>query len=313
MITELDSATKATWLRFVDEIEPHRQDLFRYCLKLTGNPFDAEDLVHDGMMRTFSSMASHREPLSSPRGFLLKTTSNLWIDAIRRSRLGMLNETELLQEIDTDDLRDAVSKLISTVNPREQVIIVLHEVFEMTHKEIAGALSTTEGAVKVALHRSRGKLKKAELPARAPKQLVENFITVFQTHDIEAIKALLAPEFEANVFPYTSEENGPDFHAEKGWINGCLFHHIAEREEGAVPYPLHIEVREVAGEFVALVFRNHGEGNKLEEIWRFEADEGELIRVRDYGFCPELVSWVAAELELPFNKVGYRLHENSYQ
>ena len=246
MFTELNSATKETWLRFVDEIEPHRQDLFRYCLKLTGNPFDAEDLVHDGMLKTFSSMASHVEPLSSPMGFLLKTTSNLWIDAVRRSQLGMLGETELLEEIDTDDLREAVSMLISNVNPREQVIIVLHEVFEMTHKETARVLSTTEGAVKVALHRTRGKLKRALLPARAPKHLVENFITIFQTHNIDAIKALLAPDFEADVFPYTPDKTGPQHHAEKGWINGCLFHHIPEREATREAYPLHIEVREMA-------------------------------------------------------------------
>lgn len=313
MSTEAIAATQETWLRFVDEIEPYRKDLFRYCLKLTANPFDAEDLVHDGMLKTFSSMASHEQPLSSAWGFLLKITSNLWIDSIRRSQLGLLIETERVDAIDNDELREAVTKLIAGVNPKQQVIIILSDVFELTHKEIAQVLSTTEGAVKVALHRTRAKLRQTVLPARAPKQVVENFIRVFQTHDIDAITALLAPDFEADVFPYILGTSGRQHHAKQGWINGCLFHHIPAREASGEAYPLQIEVRGLFGEFVALVSRLSGGTHKLEEIWRFEAEDGELTSVRDYGFSPDLVGWVAGELKLQFNKVGYRLHKDSYR
>ena len=309
----ITTSTKETWIRFVDEVEPYRQDMFRYGLKLTGNPFDAEDLVHDAMLKAFGSMATHVEPISSPRGFLLRITSNLWIDAVRRSQLCALTEVESVENADEGQLTEAVAHLVSQVNPREQVIVVLIEVFEMTHKEVAKVLSTTEGAVKVALHRTRAKLKQTRLSPRAPKALVEEFIQIFQTHDVNAIKILLGPDFEADVFPYTPDKSGRDHHAEKGWLNGCLYHHVAQREAAKDAYPLYLEVVELWGEFVVLVCRDHGEGQKLEEVWRFEADDDQLIRVWDYGFSPELVNHVAKTLNLPFNKVGYRLHKHSYE
>ena len=309
----MGASTKETWIRFVDEVEPYRQDMFRYGLKLTGNPFDAEDLVHDAMLKAFSSMATHVESISSPRRFLLKITSNLWIDAVRRSQLSVLTEVGSVESADEGQLTEAVAQLVSHVNPREQVIIVLSDVFEMTHKEVAKMLSTTEGAVKVALHRTRAKLKQTRLSPRAPKALVEEFIKVFQTHDVNAIKMLLGPDFDADVFPYTPDKSGRDHHAEKGWLNGCLFHHIAQREAAEEAYPLYLEVAELWGEFIVLVFRDHGEGKKVEEVWRFETDDDQLIRVWDYGFSPELVSHAAKTLNLPFNKVGYRLHRDSYQ
>ncbi|GHI28032.1 hypothetical protein Shyd_94030 [Streptomyces hydrogenans] len=42
--------------------------------------------------------------------------------------------------------------------PQERAAVVLKDVFDLPLKEIAAMLSTTEGAVKAALHRGRGRL-----------------------------------------------------------------------------------------------------------------------------------------------------------
>ena len=36
----ISKVTKETWIRFIDEVEPYRADMFRYALKLSGNPFE---------------------------------------------------------------------------------------------------------------------------------------------------------------------------------------------------------------------------------------------------------------------------------
>jgi len=64
---ELARGVEEAWLAFVDRIEPLRRDLFRFSLGLTGNPFDAEDLVHNGMLRAFGTLGQHREPIRHPR------------------------------------------------------------------------------------------------------------------------------------------------------------------------------------------------------------------------------------------------------
>jgi len=122
----------------------------------------------------------------------------------------------------------------------------------------------------------------------------------------------LTEDFQATVFP-AGAGRGRDFASEEGWLYGCFYHHIPQREAARDPYPLHLEVHEVAGEPVVVVCRDHGEGPVLEEIWRFEAEDGALAAVKDYGFCPELVYHVAERLGVPAGHVGYRFGEGSYQ
>ena len=69
---ELATGVDRAWLRFVDTIEPLRPDLFRFALRLAGNPFDAEDLVHEGMLRAFGTFGREREAIRNPRSFLFR-------------------------------------------------------------------------------------------------------------------------------------------------------------------------------------------------------------------------------------------------
>lgn len=318
---QTDAGLRTAWETFATSIEPLRPDLFRFCLKLTGNPFDAEDLVHDGMLKAFGSLALYRHQIYEPRGYMLRVLCNLWVDATRRrARVECrdLEDVAATSGTDSIELREAVSGLLEHLNPRERFVLVMKEVFEMSHREIADALSMSEGAVKVAMHRTRKRLPlpaapAPTAPARCHRELVQRFIDVFQTHDMEAIKALLTEDFQAEVFP-AGAARGRDYAAEKnGWLYGCFYHHIPEREAAQDPYPLHLVLQEVASEPVVLVFRDHGQGTVLEEIWRFESDDGALARVTDYGFCPDLVRHVAEDLDVPFGFVGYRFATASYR
>lgn len=37
--------------RFLEVLEPHRADLYRFCRGLTGSPWDAEDLAQESLLR----------------------------------------------------------------------------------------------------------------------------------------------------------------------------------------------------------------------------------------------------------------------
>jgi RNA polymerase sigma-70 factor, ECF subfamily len=81
-------ALRASWDRFVDELEPLRPELFRLALRLAGNAFDAEDLVHDALLRAFGSLGFASGEIRSPRAYLCRVLTNLWIDECRRARRG---------------------------------------------------------------------------------------------------------------------------------------------------------------------------------------------------------------------------------
>lgn len=316
----LASDVREAWSSFIDVIEPLRPDLFRFCLRLTGNPFDAEDLVHDGMLRAFGTLGLGGEQIRQPRSFLFRVLTNLWIDELRRARPELrgaeASDLPAPEMSDPGELRDAVELAFEQLTPRERAAVVLKEGFDLGHAEIAEVLSTSEGAVKVALHRGRRRLAgEATESARRPRvssQLLDRLVLAIRAHDLEAVKALVVADLEAEVFP-SGFLVGVEEHAKRGWIHGTFYHHIPEREARRAGYPLQLEIRDVAGERVVLVLRDYGEGAALEEIWLIEESDGRVARIRDYCFSPDLVGWVAEHCRLPFRSVGYRFRPGVYR
>ena len=323
----LKESVEAAWTRFIDLMAPDRGDLFGCALKLTGNPFDAEDLVHDALLKGFAAMPAQYGRVYSPRAYMFRILTNLWIDQTRRARpVATVEEAHDMEDTamaadDTVAVREAAETLLAVLPPRERAALVLKELCGFSHRDVAELLSSTESAVKTALHRGRRRLaahrdnppQQPERAPRASRDLVERFVAAMRAHDLGAIKALVVDSLEAGTFP-SGTGVGVEFHEKEGWLNGCFYHHIPWRVETGTPFPLDLEVHDWAGESVVLSFRETGdEGRVLEEIWRLEEIDGRVARIRDYCFCPDLVRHVADSLGAPFKAVGYRFEEDIFE
>ena len=80
-LAEIADQVKTTWHRFAEVFEPLRPELYRYCRALTPNAWDAEDLVQDTLARGLVTLGCLFEPVESPRAWLFRVASNLWIDS----------------------------------------------------------------------------------------------------------------------------------------------------------------------------------------------------------------------------------------
>ena len=81
--------------RFSQSFEPLRPELYRYCRHLTRSPWDAEDLAQDTLARALVTLGTMIRPeIASPRAWLFRVATNLYIDRGRRAReeLGELPE-----------------------------------------------------------------------------------------------------------------------------------------------------------------------------------------------------------------------------
>ena len=81
---QLSDDLSATWVQFVDAIEPLRGALHTYCRTLTHSVWDAEDLVQETLLRAFGSMGAGYPKIDSPRAFLFRLSFALMKWAIRR-------------------------------------------------------------------------------------------------------------------------------------------------------------------------------------------------------------------------------------
>src|SRR6185295_4099287 len=73
--------------RFSQGFEPLRPELYRYCRHLTRSPWDAEDLAQDTLARALVTLGTMIRPeIDSPRAWLFRVATNLYIDRARRVR-----------------------------------------------------------------------------------------------------------------------------------------------------------------------------------------------------------------------------------
>src|SRR5262245_38041725 len=123
---------RSAWHRWIDMLVPLRPALHGYCRRLTGNLWDAEDLVQNTLLRAFAHWGVTYPGVRNPRGYLLRTATNVWIDTMRRRRV---EARAAGPDLDppaggaapdaSTDVRDAGHRLLQRLSPQERAAVVL--------------------------------------------------------------------------------------------------------------------------------------------------------------------------------------------
>jgi RNA polymerase sigma-70 factor, ECF subfamily len=71
---------------------------------------------------------------------------------------------------DAADLRARVEGALALLPPRLRAVVVLRDVYDLSHEAIAAELGISESAAKVRLHRARRKLRSEVFPGREDEQ-----------------------------------------------------------------------------------------------------------------------------------------------
>src|SRR2546425_4035927 len=160
----------------------------------------------------------------------------------------------------------------------------------MSLEEIAELLATTTGAVKAALHRGRGRLREPEGAAASRRpvpspELLDRFIERYNTKDVKGLVALMLDGG-------SGENVGNSVHIGLDPSEGTpqflykVVHGHDEWPPQTRPDSVRIERVEFEGEPIALLFATRWGREALEDVFRFEEQDGRIARIRAYGFCP---------------------------
>jgi RNA polymerase sigma-70 factor (ECF subfamily) len=315
---ELRIETREAWQRYVDLLAPFRPELHRYCRRLTGNVWDAEDLLQDTLLRGFATLACVHSKVDNPRGYLVRIATHLWIDWKRRSDVERDHAAvaAIAKEPSSPpprpwgvEARHAAARLIERLPHQERAALVLKDVFEMSLRDIAATLGTTLGAVKAALHRGRGRLRSPEsapvaraLPSPA---LVDRFVELLAAGDLKGLLALMLDNGTVEM-PGSLVENGRrQFERTGSWFWQSVHVH-PELPAALRPQKWSSERGTFEGEPVMLSFSLQDGRKRLMAVTRFEQHGGRLARVRAYCYSPETVREVGDALGLEVGAVPYR-------
>ncbi|RIW31622.1 RNA polymerase sigma factor [Bacillus salacetis] len=141
------------------DLETEIKKLYIYCLKLSGSPWTAEDLVQETLVKVLrlKKTEPNREFNFS---FLSTVAKNLFIDEKRKSKEVIHFKEDSYGEInDSIEYYSLIEILLTNLPLKQSMLITLKDVFGYTSKEIASMLRVSNESIKTALHRSRKKLK----------------------------------------------------------------------------------------------------------------------------------------------------------
>lgn len=302
----LKEALRERWNAYLDLITPIRPDLYAYCRRLTSSVFDAEDLVQDTLLRGFGHLGFLYQEVGNLRAYLLRAASNVFIDGCRRRAA----EDRLLGQplaagpaASLPDaharLRDAGAHLLQQLAPKERAAVVLKDVFELSLREIAGILATTEGAVKAALHRGRERLQDPEAAdgtrERPSLEVAERFVALYDAKDVPGLVALLVDGGSAENVGFGLQYGEKAFEGKENFLYKVVHGH-EEWPAWFQPEAVRLAVDAFEGAALVLCFATRQGREALEQVLRIDAVDGRMARLRGYAFCPQTMREIGAAL-----------------
>jgi len=188
--------------------EAVRGRLFGLAYRMLGSRADAEDIVQEAYVRWHEAGPGRVE---NPEAWLVTTASRLAIDHLRRLKTEreayvgpwlpepIVTEPPPDRHLDlADDLSMAFLTVLERLAPEERAAFLLHDVFDVGYREIAGVIDRSEAACRQVVHRARervrGDRKRFDASEGAKAALLEKFLAAVDARDEEALLALFAPD-----------------------------------------------------------------------------------------------------------------------
>lgn len=171
-LLELVEAAKAGDQKAFDEIvKLTYRDTYTLARRLTGNEEDARDVVQEAYIKAYRNIAGFRgdaafttwmyRVTANAASTYLGKKSNKRHERIPEEMQVVDERRDIQPEIRAEALIDgrALGHALDELPHNLRQVVVLRDVYDMTHEEIAKELGINEATAKVRLHRARKKLR----------------------------------------------------------------------------------------------------------------------------------------------------------
>ena len=147
--------------------ERHHARLYGYCLRMTGNRSEAEDVVQEVFMKMLKYKTTFKDD-SKFVPWMFGIGRNACLAQLRRTALdrapaGALDDNAVpdtaLEERSDDGESDLVRRALLRLPEERREVLVLSRYEYKTYDEIAAVLDCSVGAVKVRVHRAMKQLR----------------------------------------------------------------------------------------------------------------------------------------------------------
>ena len=154
---------------FDEVVRRTHSDTYTLAYRLTGNEEDARDVTQDAYLRAYKGLKKFRGDAQFST-WMYRITANCANTLLKKRNRDRHDELpEHLYETDPERdpvahsdalaLRADLTNALDELSPKLRAVVVLRDVYELPHDDIAKELGISETAAKVRLHRARLQLK----------------------------------------------------------------------------------------------------------------------------------------------------------
>ena len=187
--------------------EAHRARLRGVAYRLLGSATDAEDAVQEAWLRLGRS---GNEEIDNLGGWLTTVVARVCLDQLRSRKTrreealdSPAAEPEAASESNperdamlADSVGLALLVMLDTLAPAERVVLVLHDMFDLSFDEIAPIIGRSAAATRQLASRARRRVQGAQVDEAdlgRQRGIVDAFLAASRNGDVEALVALLDP------------------------------------------------------------------------------------------------------------------------
>jgi RNA polymerase sigma-70 factor (ECF subfamily) len=151
-------------------------DCYALALRLVGNEHDASDVLQDAYLRAFRSLRKFRGDSAFGtwlHRITVNCSSTLVAKRRRTSHVELDDDVEVVElraEADpetaagTAEDRQRLVEALAELPDQMRMVVVLRDVYDLPHEDIARELGISQTAAKVRLHRARRRLREQLFP-----------------------------------------------------------------------------------------------------------------------------------------------------
>ena len=197
--------------RLLDELRPVA---FAIAYRMLGSVSEAEDVVQEALLRVHQALDAG-ERIASPRAFVATVTTRLAINELRSARarreryVGEWLPEPIITDGDddpaqhaetADSLSLAMLVLLESLSPEQRAVLLLHDVFDYDHAQIAEIIGKSEDNVRQLATRARRHVEQRRPRFQTTREqrdeLAARFFAAAEQGDLAGLEALLAHDVE---------------------------------------------------------------------------------------------------------------------
>jgi RNA polymerase sigma factor (sigma-70 family) len=195
--------------QLADQFEEHRDHLRSVAYRMLGSVAEADDAVQDAWLRL---ARADTDDVVNLRGWLTTVVSRICLDMLRSRKSRREDSLEfhfpdpVVTRLDADpassaEQADAVTLallvVLDTLNPRERMAFVLHDMFGVPFDAIGEIVGSTPATATQLASRARRRVRATPPPVAdlaTQRKVLDAFTSAAQRGDFEALVEVLDPD-----------------------------------------------------------------------------------------------------------------------